>query len=321
MEPDNYNENSLDAIGDTPLVELPSMRPEGGASVFVKWEGANPTGSLKDRMALAMIEGARRDGELQEGDPVVEFTGGSTGSSLAFVCTVLDHPCYIVSADCVAEEKLASMRALGAELVVVETPNGTTYDGLSDDMRAEAERIASAEDAYFTDQFNNFDQLDGYEAFGREILDQKSNVTDFTMSVGTGGCAIGTSRLFQQRDADVTTTLVEPAESPVISENKTGTHSVQGTAIVGSPPLVDRDLYDGVCTLPNEVGVECVRQIARDEGLLVGTSSGMNVAAAREIATDRDPDDVVVTVACDTGLKYLSDGLYEGSMGSEFCLS
>ena len=321
MKSEIHYENSLGAIGNTPIVELPSMRPEGGASIFVKWEGANPTGSLKDRMALAMVEGARRRGELQPGEPVVEFTGGSTGSSLAFACTVLGHPCYVVSADCVAEEKLASMRALGAELVVVETPDGTVYDRLSADMRAEAERIASAEGAYFTDQFNNPDQLNGYNALGREILEQKPNVTDFTMIVGTGGCAMGTSQSFRQQDADVEITVVEPTESPVISKGTTGAHTVQGTAIVGSPPLVDRDLYDGVCTLPNEVGIECVRKIAAEEGLLVGTSSGMNIAAAREIAAQRDPDDVVVTVACDTGLKYLSDGLYEGAMSTEFCIS
>ena len=321
MTADTHYRNSLDAIGDTPMIELQSVRPENGASIVVKWEGANPTGSLKDRMALAMVEGARRSGELAPGDPVVEFTGGSTGSSLAFACTVLGHPCHVVSADCVAEEKLTSMRALGADLFVVETPDGTVYDGLSEDMRAEAERIAAAEGAYFTDQFNNPDQLDGYEALGREILDQRPDVTDFTMVVGTGGCAMGTARSFRRRDAGVEITVVEPAESPVVSEGTTGEHSVQGTAIVGSPPLVDRDLYDGVCTLPNEAGVECVREIAREEGLLVGTSSGMNVAAAREVAAERDPDDVVVTVACDTGLKYLSGGLYEGTVDSEFCFS
>lgn len=321
MTAESHYRSSLDAIGDTPLVELQSIRPDDGASIFVKWEGANPTGSLKDRMALAMVEGAKRSGELEPGDPVVEFTGGSTGSSLAFVCSVLDHPCYVVSADCVAEEKLTSMRALGAELSLIETPDGTIYDGLSDDMRAEAERIAAAEGAYFTDQFNNPDQLDGYESLGHEILDQKPEVTDFTMTVGTGGCAMGTAQSFRRQDAGVEITVVEPTESPVISKGTTGSHSVEGTAIVGSPPLVDSELYDGVCTLPNDVGVECVREIAREEGLLIGTSGGMNVAAAREVAAERDPDDVVVTIACDTGLKYLSGGLYGGTVGSEFCFA
>jgi cysteine synthase A len=316
----NYG-NTLAAIGDTPMVELPSVRPDGGASIHVKWEGANPTGSLKDRMALAMIEEARERGDLQPGEPVVEFTGGSTGSSLAFVCAVLDHPLHIVTADCVAEEKIASMQALGAQLDILETPNGTSYDGLFEDLRAEAETVQSKTGAYFTDQFNNYDQLNGYKSLGQEILDQRSTVDEFVMIVGSGGCAMGTSRALRNRGAEVTVTAVEPEESPVITEGTTGAHSVQGTAIVGSPPLVEQELYDRVCTLPTEEGIECVQQLAEDDGFLVGTSTGMNVAAARQVAANRDSDETVVTVACDTGLKYLSDGLYEGLVGTEFCLS
>lgn len=320
MKRKNSYGNSLDAIGDTPLVELPSIRPDGGARIFAKWEGSNPTGSLKDRMALAMIEEARERGALRPGERVVEFTGGSTGSSLAFVCAALDHPFSVVTADCVADEKIASMRALGAHLVLVETPDGTVYDGLSDDLRAEAEQIETREDAYFTNQFRNPDQLVGYESLGREILDQRPDVDDFVMTVGTGGCAMGTARALTDIDADVTTTLVEPTESPVISEGTTGSHSVQGTAIVGHPPLINEELYDAVCTIPTEKGVGLVQEIAKEEGLLVGTSTGMNVAAAQRIAADRDPDQAVVTIACDTGLKYLSEGLYEGLVESSFCL-
>lgn len=312
--------NSLTAIGDTPLIELPSIRPDDGAAIYVKWEGANPTGSLKDRMALAMIEEAKQTGELQPNDPVVEFTGGSTGSSLAFVCAVLDHPFHVVTADCVADEKIASMRALGAHLEIVETPNGTTYDGLFDDLRDVATEIQVEKDAYFTDQFNNPDQLEGYRALGRELSDQCEEIDDFVMTVGTGGCAMGTSKALQEQAAEITVTLVEPTEAPIVSSGSTGSHSVQGTAIVGSPPLVEQDWYDTVKTLPSEDGIECVQEIARNDGLLVGTSTGMNVAAAKRVAAERNPDQVVVTIACDTGLKYLSDGLYEGLDGSTFCL-
>ncbi|WP_049927997.1 PLP-dependent cysteine synthase family protein [Halopiger goleimassiliensis] len=312
--------NGLEAIGDTPMVELPALRPDGGASIHVKWEGANPTGSLKDRMALAMIETARERGDLEPGDPVVEFTGGSTGSSLAFVCAVLDHPFHVVTADCVAEEKIASMRALGARVETLETPNGSPYDGLFDDLRAEAERVRDETGAYFTNQFENSDQLEGYEALGREILSQRPDVDEFAMIVGTGGCAMGTARALSERDADVRLSVVEPAESPVLTDGTTGEHPVQGTAIVGSPPLVDPEAYDRVYTIPTEEGIDCVQQMASEEGLLVGTSTGMNVAAARRIAAEHDPDETVVTVACDTGLKYLSDGLYEGLEGSTFCL-
>lgn len=313
-------DNALEAIGETPLIEVSSMRPDGGASIYVKWEGANPTGSLKDRMALAMIEEARERGDIAPGDPVVEFTGGSTGTSLAFVCAVLDHPMHVVTADCVAEEKRASMRALGANLEVVETPNGESYYGLFDDLEAAAEDLQERIGAYFTNQFENRDQLAGYQDLGAEILDQRAGVDEFVMIVGTGGCAMGTSKALQERDADVDISLVEPAESPVLTEGRAGGHAVEGTAIVSSPPLVERDRYDAVRTLPTEEGIECVRDLAREEGLLVGTSSGMNVAAARRVAAERDPDDAVVTVACDTGLKYLSGGLYDGIETSSVCI-
>lgn len=319
MSAQNYP-NTLAAIGETPMIDLPSLRPAGGASISVKWEGANPTGSLKDRMALAMVEAARERGDIAPGDPIVEFTGGSTGTSLAFVCAVLGHPFHVVTADCVADEKIASMQALGAEVELLETPNGTTYDGLFDDLHEEALRVREETGAYFTDQFKNDDQLDGYEAFGEEILDQRPEVDEFVMIAGTGGCAMGTARALRAADREVRISVVEPAESPVLTEGTTGEHSVQGTAIVGSPPLVDDDAYDEVYTIPNVEGIECVREIAREEGMLVGTSTGMNVAAARRIAATRDPDATVVTVACDTGLKYLSDGLYEGVEDSTFCL-
>lgn len=311
---------SLAAIGGSPLVELPSLSPPDGASIYAKWEGGNPTGSLKDRMALAMIEAARERGVLEPGNPVVEFTGGSTGSSLAFVCAVLGHPFRVVTADCVADEKIASMRALGADVAVLETPNGTAYDGLFDDLKAEAERIADETGAYFTNQFENHDQLGGYRALGREILDQRPDVDEFVMIVGTGGCAMGTANALRGAGADVEISVVEPAESPVLTDGTAGEHSVQGTAMVATPPLVDPALYDHVYTIPSEEGLDVVQDIASEEGLLVGTSTGMNVAAARRTAAARDPDDVVVTVICDTGIKYLSDGLYEGLAQSTFCL-
>lgn len=313
-------QRTLDAIGDTPLVELPAIRPPDSARIAVKWEGANPTGSLKDRMALAMVEAARDRGDIEPGDPIVEFTGGSTGSSLAFVCAVLGHPLHIVTADCVATEKIASMRALGATLDVLETPNGEPYDGLFDDLEQRAIARADELDAYFTDQFSNNDQLQGYHPLAKEILSSVPDVDSFVMTVGTGGCAMGTSKGFAAAGADVSLALVEPAESPVLTEGRTGSHRVQGTAIMASPPLVEPDLADRIETIPTEAGVDLVRRLAVEEGLLAGTSTGMNLAAARRIARDLDPSETVVTVACDTGLKYLSDGLYEGLAGSQFCL-
>lgn len=313
--------NALDAIGDTPLVKLSALEPDDGASIYVKWEGANPTGSLKDRMALAMVLEGKRKGNLQPGEPVIEFTGGSTGTSLALVCSVLDHPLHIVTADCVADEKIESMRALGAQLDVIETPNGSAYDGLFEDLRDITEEKETETDGYFTDQFNNPDQLQGYKMLGEEILEQVPDVDDFAMIVGTGGCAMGTTQTLREHSKEITSTFVEPEESPVLSDGSTGTHSVQGTAIVGSPPLVESDVWDQIVTLPAQDGAECVKEIAEKEGLLVGTSSGMNVAAARQIAANRTPDESVVTIACDTGLKYLSDDIYSGKEDSStFCL-
>ena len=310
---------ALGAIGETPLIRLPALSPDGGATIHAKWEGANPTGSVKDRMALAMVEEASRRGDLRPGQPVVEFTGGSTGSSLALVCSVLDHPFSVVTADCVAGEKIASMRALGAELHVIETPGGEPYDGLFDDLRDRAKGIESAEGAYFTDQFGNPDQLAGYEALGREILEECPDVSEFVMTVGTAGCAMGTARALRA-ERDVRVTLVEPEESPVISDGRTGSHDVQGTAIVGSPPLLDPDLYDRVVTVPASEGSHWACELAAREGLLAGTSTGMNLAAARRVAAEREADEHVVTIACDTGLKYLSEGLYEGLARPTFCL-
>ena len=316
---DEAAHGALRAIGDTPMIDLPALSPDGGATIHAKWEGANPTGSVKDRMALAMVAEARRRGDLEPSHPVVEFTGGSTGSSLALVCSVLGHPFSVVTADCVAEEKVASMRALGAELHLIETPGGEPYDGLFDDLRDRAREIESERGAYFTDQFGNPDQLAGYEALGREILEARPEVSEFVMTVGTAGCAMGTARALRA-DRDVTVTLVEPEESPVISTGTTGSHDVQGTAIVGSPPLLDSAHYDRVVTVPASEGSHWAGELAAREGLLAGTSTGMNLAAARRVAAERDPGEQVVTIACDTGLKYLSEGLYEGLAGPTFCL-
>ncbi len=303
--------SSIAAIGNTPMIELDSISPRNGASILVKWEGANPTGSLKDRMALAMVQEAKKEGSLKSEEPIVEFTGGSTGSSLAMVCAVLDHPLTIVTADCVAKEKIASMSALGADLHVIETPDGSSYEGLFQDMRNRALDLKEDLGAYFTDQFHNEHQLKGYDKFGKEVIEQVPNPKAFTMTVGTGGCAMGTSIAFKERGTDTEVILVEPTESPVISTGKSGPHPVEGTALISNPPLLKSSLYDGVETVNSEDGVDCMRALAKHEGLLVGASSGMNISAAKRVAEDFGPDDTVVTVACDTGLKYLSDKFYQ----------
>lgn len=301
--------SALTAIGNTPLIELTSVRPEGGARLFAKWEGANPTGSMKDRMAVAIVRAARERGELDTGQRVAELTGGSTGSSLAMVCAALDHPITLVSADCFAAEKLRTMRALGGDVEVVETPNGEVHPDLIDDMRDRLATVRADTDAYWPDQFTNTDALDGYATLGEEILAEVPGVTDFVMGVGTGGCAMGTARALRA-ERDVHVTLLEPAAAPYLTDGAGGDHHIEGVAVVEDPPLLRADRYDEVRTVREAEARAMARRLAADEGLFAGTSTGMNVAAAIEIAAERDPDDVVVTIACDTGLKYLDGDLF-----------
>lgn len=301
----------LDAVGSTPLIELDVVRPADGARILVKWEGANPTGSMKDRMAVAIVRAARERGDLAPGQRVVEYTGGSTGSSLAMVCAALDHPATLLTADCFATEKVRTMRSFGADVEVLETPNGQVHPGLIDDWEERLDVVVEETGAYWTDQFHNADALEGYAALGEEILADAPGVTDFVMGVGTGGCAMGTSRALRA-ERDVRVTLLEPAESPYLSAGGGGDHNVEGLSVVELPPLLDENLCDDVRTVPETEARDMVRRLAAAEGLLVGTSTGLNVAAAVEVAAEREPDGVVTTVACDTGLKYLDGELFAG---------
>jgi len=301
--------STLEAVGATPLVELDAVRPAEGARVLAKWEGANPTGSMKDRMAVAIVRGAREREELAPGQRVAEYTGGSTGTSLAMVCAALDHPVTLITADCFATEKVRTMRAFGADVEVLETPHGQIHPGLIDDWQERLDDVVEETGAYWTDQLHNTDALDGYATLGEEILADFPGVTEFVMGVGTGGCAMGTARALRA-ERDVRVTVLEPAESPYLSAGEGGDHTVEGLAVVEQPPLLDDDLYDNVRTVPEAEGRAMARRLASEEGLFGGTSTGLNVAAAVEIAAERDPNDVVVTVACDTGLKYLDDDLF-----------
>ncbi len=307
----------LDAIGGTPLLELEHLAPDEGGALLAKWEGANPTGSMKDRMAREMVLGAREEGALEPGQPVVEFTGGSTGTSLGLVCASLGHPLHIVTADCFSEEKIRSMRALGAHVEVLETPEGTVYPGLVDEMRARVEELVEVEGAHWTHQMGNPRNADGYKPLGREILEDAPDVTDLVMVVGTGGCAMGTARELRETKPGVRVTLVEPASSPYLGEGRGGSHGVEGIAVRPDPPLVSPDLYDDVVAVPEEEGRGMVRRCAAEEGLLVGTSTGLNLVAARRVLEDRGSDAVVVTVAVDSGLKYLRGDLFQRDPGWE----
>ncbi len=299
----------LDAIGGTPLVELTHLPPEGCAQVFVKLEYYNPTGSYKDRMAKAMIEGAERRGELRPRSTVVEYTGGSTGSSLALICAIKGYRLKLVSSDAFAKEKLDTMRALGAEVILVPSEGGRITPDLIPRARAEAKRIHEEEGAFWTDQFNNSDAVEGYSGIGREIFAQLDGAPDaFVGSVGTAGMIVGVSSALKRKGTRVV--ALEPTSSPILTQGRSGTHHVEGVAAGFVPPLLHHDFYDEAIAIDEEDARDMARRLARQEGIFAGTSTGMNVLGALVLASRLGPGKRVVTVAVDTGLKYLAGDLY-----------
>lgn len=301
----------FDAIGNTPLVRL--GRVVGGlrSEVFVKLEYYNPTGSYKDRMALAMIEGAEKEGRLRRGFTVVEYTGGSTGSSLAFVCAVKGYKVKLVTSDAFAEEKIRTMRAFGAEVVIVPSKGGKVTPDLVPRMIERAKELASEPDTFWTDQFYNRDQLKGHNKMGEEIWAQTGGILDaFVASVGTAGCAMGVAEVLKAKNPNVRVVVVEPAESPMISRGVAGEHHIEGIGAGMMPPLLRKDLYDEVVAVKEKDAMEMARRLAREEGVFSGTSTGANVAASLELAKKIKKGSRVVTVAVDTGLKYLGTEPY-----------
>lgn len=280
------------------------------AEVWVKLESANPTGSYKDRMALAMIEGAERDGRLAPGQTVVEYTGGSTGSSLALVCAVKGYPLRIVSSDAFAQEKTKTMRALGADVELVPSPEGIT-PSLVPRMMERAREIVSEVGGFATDQFNNRDMLDGYRALARELIEQLDDRIDaYCAYVGTAGCFVGVTRELRSRLHDIRRVAIEPAESPVLSGGEPGTHRIEGGGAGFWPPLLEQDDIDEVRCVSTEDAFATARRTAREAGLWSGPSTGANLAVALDLARELGPGRRVVTPLVDSGLTYLAGELY-----------
>ena len=293
-------------------MRLRKVVPAGAADVVVKLEFFNPTGSYKDRMALAMIEGAERRGALRPGMRVVEFTGGSTGSSLAMVCAVKGYHAILLSSDAFAEEKLRTMRAFGAELRIVPSDGGKVTPALFDRFRAQIAVLAAEPNTYWTDQFNNVDSLDGYGRIGTELLEQTGGRLDvFCGSVGTGGMLAGVARALRQGGSRARIVALEPASSPALTEGRSGAHHVEGIATGDVPPHMRNKPYDEARAISEDAARALARQLARDEGLLIGTSSALNILAAIELAKELGAGKTVTTVAADTGLKYLAGDLFE----------
>ncbi|PWY95375.1 pyridoxal phosphate-dependent enzyme, beta subunit [Aspergillus sclerotioniger CBS 115572] len=300
----------LGAVGHTPVIRLNHVVPPNSAEIYIKLEFLNPTGSYKDRMAKSIIEEAERRGDLKPGMTIVEATGGSTGSSLAFICAAKKYPFTVVSSNAFALEKLRTMEALGATLDIVPSAEGIT-PSLFPTMLKRAKELAQGDEYYFADQFNNRDASVGYEGIGQELLEQfPGGIDAFCGAVGGAGMVMGVSKVLKAKWPGTHVAVLEPASSPAITEGRSGKHSVEGIGIGFVPPHLDRSLYDEARAVQEEEARSMCRRLAREEGLLVGTSTGLNVVAAIDLAKRLGPGKTVVTVAVDTGLKYINGNLF-----------
>lgn len=301
----------LDRIGSTPLIELRSLTPAGSARILLKIESENPTGSMKDRMALAMIEAAERDGRLRRGGRVVEYTGGSTGVSLALICAAKGYPLHIVTSDAFSLQKRDHMRALGAELTLIQSVEGGMDAALTRGMIESARRIQERTGAFWTDQLKNVDQLAAYHTMGEEIWRQTGGRVDaFVQSVGTAASVRGIAESLRARRSDLHTVAVEPSESAVLSGRPTGVHKIEGIGAGFVVPLWEPGVISEITTVSTEEAKEMAQKLARTEAILAGTSTGANLVAALRVAERLGPRATVVTVMCDTGMKYLGTDLY-----------
>ncbi|MBC8647634.1 MAG: cysteine synthase family protein [Thermoanaerobaculia bacterium] len=301
----------LQAIGNTSFVRLRKVVPANCGEIYVKLEWENPTGSLKDRMAQAVILRAEDDARLKPGDTVVEYTGGSTGTSLAMVCAARGYRLHIVSSDAFSREKLDHMAALGADLTLVPSEGGLTTRKLILDMIETARRLSERPHTYWTDQLNNHDSIVGYYPLGEEIWSQTQGEIDaFVHCVGTAASSRGVATVLKRYKPSIEIVAVEPAESSVLRGGQAGPHRIEGVGIGYTPPLWEPTLVDDILPVGTDDAKDMARRLAREEGLFAGTSSGANVVAAIRVAERLGQHAKVVTLMADAGLKYLSTDVY-----------
>lgn len=304
--------NILEIIGNTPIVKLQKIVPRGCGEIYLKLEAYNPTGSKKDRMALAMIEGAEKRGDLKKGMTVVEYSGGSTGAGLAFVCSLKGYRFRLITADVFGKEKISLMNSLGADLEVIKSRDGKITKELINKMINRAKEISKEPNTFFTNQLDNEDVIKGFVPLGEEILDQiNGNIDAVCDTVGTAGTLMGIAKAFKNASSNSKIIAVEPSSSPILSEGIKGSHNVEGVGLGFIPKIYDSKLVDDVITIEESIARQTSRDLALKEGVFCGTSSGMNVAAAIQISQKLGPKSRVVAIACDTGLKYLSEGLFD----------
>lgn len=303
--------NVLESVGNTPIVQLQKVVPSGAARILAKLEWANPTGSMKDRMAEAVIEGAEASGRLKPGGTVVEYTAGTTGISLALVCAAKDYNLHIVSSDAFSEEKMRTIQAFGAQITYVPSDNKKISEKLIKDMIETSRQISQRPEHWWADQLNNQDAIKGYYPLGEEIWTQTGGKVDaFVHAVGTAHSIHGVTRILRQHKPGLHVAAVEPAESAVLSGKPTGSHKIEGIGIGFIPPLWEPDQVDEILTVSTEEAKDMTRRLAREEGIFAGISSGANVVAALRIAERLGSESTVVTIIVDSGLRYLSTDVY-----------
>ena len=304
--------NILQTIGNTPLVKLSKIVPEHCADIYVKLEYFNPTGSYKDRMALAMIEEAEKRGDIKPDTTIVEYTGGSTGTSLAFICAVKGYHFRVICSDAFAKEKLKTMQLFGADLEIITAEGGRITPSLFIKMEERVKQIVADSGAYWTRQFHNEDALEGYKKMGQEIINQVPNTIDaFCGGVGTAGMLTGVAKQLKEINKETKVIALEPASAAFISTGIKGSHRVEGIAPGIIPPLLTKESYDEVKAIDESNARKTAKLLASEEGIFAGTSSGLNIFAAIEIGKELGPGKTVVTVACDSGMKYLAGDLFD----------
>lgn len=303
----------MKAIGNTPLIKLEKLSEPGCADIYVKYEGANPTGSMKDRMALSMIEGAEKRGDLKPGGRVVDYTGGSTGSSLAMVCATKGYKAHFVSSDAFAAEKLQTMKAFGAELEIFPSEDRKITAKLIDSMVARAKELSKEPNTFWTDQFNNVDNRNAYHNMAREVIAILGNTIDeFIMGVGTGGSFSGNAEIFKQQIPGIRCIAIEPLHVRALSGGeKTGSHKLEGIGAGFIPGICRLDLADEIIPVSDEDAYATARRLARTEGVFGGTTAGANVWTAIQRARIIGAGKKIVTIIPDSGLKYLNGDLYK----------
>lgn len=300
-------------IGNTPLIKLNRLPGANSADIYIKYEGANPTGSMKDRMALSMVEGAEKRGQLKPGGTVMDYTGGSTGSSLAMVCATKGYRAYFVSSDAFSEEKLQTMKAFGATLEIFPSENRKITASLIDSMIARARELSKEPNTFWTDQFNNVDNRNAYHNMAREIINELGNdIDEFIMGVGTGGSFSGNAEVLKAEIPTIRCIAIEPLHVRALSGGDiSGKHKLEGIGSGFIPSIFRSDLAEEIIAVSDEDAIDTARKLARMEGIFGGTTSGANVWAAMQRAKIIGPGKKIVTIVVDSGLKYLQGDLYK----------